>query len=394
MKTNYKHTVYACFLGYIVQAVINNFAPLLFLTFQTSYNISLTKITMLVTFNFILQLCIDLLSAGFIDKLGYRLSMIMAHVLAAIGLFSLTVFPEVFPDPFAGLLVSVMIYALGGGLLEVLVSPVVEACPTDNKESTMGLLHSFYCWGHVGVVLLSTIFFTAFGIQNWKALAVCWAALPLINAVIFKFVPIASLIEEGEKGFSFKELIHKKLFWTLLLLMMCAGACEHVVAQWASAFAEQGLGVSKTIGDLAGPMLFAVAMGSSRVFYSKYGDKYDLNKYMLASAGLCIISYLLISLSPFAVLGFLGCGLCGISVGVLWPGTFSLAAKTLRKGGTLMFALLALAGDLGCSAGPTLVGTVSSVFGNDLKIGIGSALIFPLLLIAGLILNAHTRVEL
>ena len=197
MKTNYKHTVYACFLGYIVQAVINNFAPLLFLTFQTSYNISLTKITMLVTFNFILQLCIDLLSAGFIDKLGYRLSMIMAHVLAAVGLFSLTVFPEVFPDPFAGLLVSVMIYALGGGLLEVLVSPVVEACPTDNKESTMGLLHSFYCWGHVGVVLLSTIFFTAFGIQNWKVLAVCWAALPLINAVIFKFVPIASLIEEG-----------------------------------------------------------------------------------------------------------------------------------------------------------------------------------------------------
>lgn len=393
MKTNYRHTVYACFVGYIVQAVINNFAPLLFLTFQTSYNISLTKITMLVTFNFILQLCIDLLSAGFIDKLGYRLSMIMAHVLAAAGLFSLTVFPEVFPDPFAGLLASVMIYALGGGLLEVLVSPVVEACPTDNKESTMGLLHSFYCWGHVGVVLLSTIFFAAFGVQNWKILAICWAVLPLMNAIIFKFVPIANLIEEGEESFSFKELIHKKLFWILLLLMMCAGACEHVVAQWASAFAEQGLCVSKTTGDLAGPMLFAAAMGSSRVFYSKYGDKYDLNKYMLTSAGLCIISYLLISLSPFPVLGFLGCGLCGISVGVLWPGTFSLAAKSLRKGGTLMFALLALAGDLGCSAGPTLVGTISSAFGNDLKIGIGTALIFPLLLIVGLILNTHAHQE-
>ena len=366
-----------------MQAIINNFIPLLFLTFQDSYGISLGKITLLVTFNFGAQLVVDILAISFVDKIGYRASMIIAHVFAAAGLVSLTVLPELFTDPFVGLLLSVMIYAVGGGLLEVLVSPVVEACPTDNKEKAMSLLHSFYCWGHVGVVLLSTLFFQLCGIRNWKILAVLWAIVPLLNAVAFTKVPMAQLLEEGDTGLSMKELASMKMFWVLMLMMLCAGASEQAVSQWASALAEKGFGISKTLGDLIGPMAFAILMGSSRAYYGKFGDKINLEKFMIGSSILCIISYLMISLIPIPALGFLGCALCGLSVGIMWPGTFSVASASMPRGGTAMFALLALAGDMGCSSGPTFVGFVSGAFGDNLKLGVLAAVIFPTLLILG-----------
>lgn len=381
MKNKYNKTIYACFIGYIVQAIVNNFAPLLFLTFQTTYGIPLTKITMLVTFNFILQLAVDLLAIGFVDKIGYRLSMLAAHVFTAAGLVSMTILPGMMSDPFAGLLLSVILYAVGGGLLEVLVSPVMESCPTDNKEKAMSLLHSFYCWGHVGVVLLSTVFFKIFGISNWKALALLWAAIPLMNAALFTKVPIAPLMEENVEGLTMKQLLTTKVFWLLSLMMVCAGACEQSVSQWASIFAEKGLKVSKTVGDLAGPMAFAVLMGTSRAFYGKYGEKINLQKFMLYSGVLCLLSYLGIALIPVPFIGLLGCALCGLSVGILWPATFSTATASVKGGGTAMFALLALAGDLGCSAGPTLVGVVSGRFGDNLRMGILAAVIFPVLLL-------------
>ena len=383
MKNGYNKTIISCFVGYIVQAIINNFIPLLFLTFQDSYGISLGKITLLVTFNFGAQLVVDILAISFVDKIGYRASMIIAHVFAAAGLVSLTVLPELFTDPFVGLLLSVMIYAVGGGLLEVLVSPVVEACPTDNKEKAMSLLHSFYCWGHVGVVLLSTLFFQLCGIRNWKILAVLWAIVPLLNAVAFTKVPMAQLLEEGDTGLSMKELASMKMFWVLMLMMLCAGASEQAVSQWASALAEKGFGISKTLGDLIGPMAFAILMGSSRAYYGKFGDKINLEKFMIGSSILCIISYLMISLIPIPALGFLGCALCGLSVGIMWPGTFSVASASMPRGGTAMFALLALAGDMGCSSGPTFVGFVSGAFGDNLKLGVLAAIIFPTLLILG-----------
>lgn len=357
MKTtekNYQLTIYACFIGYIVQAIVNNFAPLLFVTFSTTYQIPLSKITMLVTINFGLQLLVDLLSAGFIDKIGYKASVLLAHVLAAVGILALAVLPDALADPFVGILIAIMIYAIGGGLLEVLVSPIVESCPTDNKETAMSLLHSFYCWGHVGVVLLSTIFFKVFGIKNWKILAILWMLVPIANSFLLLKAPIAPLMEEGEKGMSMLELCKQKLFWVLLIMMVCAGASEQAVSQWASTFAEKVLGVDKTIGDLAGPMTFAILMGSARAFYGKYGEKLDLDKFMIGSSILCVISYLLISLSPSPVLSLVGCGICGLSVGIMWPGSFSKAAAGLKRGGTAMFALLALGGDLGCSGRPYL----------------------------------------
>lgn len=384
MKSSYQKTIYACFVGYIVQAIVNNFAPLLFLTFQNTYQIPLSSITMLVTINFGLQLIVDLVSVGFVDKIGYRASMLIAHIFAAVGIIALAVLPELLPNPFAGLLAAVVIYAIGGGLLEVLVSPVVEACPTDNKEKTMSLLHSFYCWGHVGVVLISTLFFRLFGIENWKLLACIWALVPLCNTFLFARVPIASLVKEGEQGYSIKQLAGQKLFWVFLLMMMCAGASEQAVSQWASTFAEQGLGVSKVVGDLAGPMAFAILMGTSRAFYGKFGDKIDLDRFMIGSSLLCAVSYVSISLIPNPVVGLIGCAVCGLSVGIMWPGTFSRASAALPKGGTALFAMMALAGDLGCSGGPTLVGMVSSGFGDNLRAGILAALVFPVLLMAGI----------
>lgn len=386
MNTQYNKTIAACFVGYIVQAIVNNFVPLLFLTFQRSYHIPLSQITLLVTFNFGIQLLVDLLSVSFVDRIGYRVSLILAHLLAAAGLILLTILPEVLPSPFIGILIAVMIYAIGGGLLEVLVSPVVEACPSDNKEKAMSMLHSFYCWGHVGVVLLSTLFFRFFGIDNWRILAVIWALIPICNTFAFVKVPIAALMEEGDAGMSLKDLLSMKIFWVLLIMMICAGASEQSISQWASTFAEKGLGVSKTIGDLAGPMTFAILMGSSRAFYGKYGDRIHLDKFMIGSSLLCILSYLGASLLPMPQLNLVACALCGLSVGIMWPGTFSKASAALPRGGTAMFALLALGGDVGCSGGPTLVGMVSGALGDNLKIGILAGILFPTLLLSGIIL--------
>lgn len=384
IRENYNHTLYACFTGYIIQAIVNNFAPLLFLTFQREYGISLEKIALLITFNFGIQLVIDFFAAGFVDRIGYRICIVMAQVFSCVGLASLAFLPDLMPDPFIGLLCCVAIYAVGGGLLEVLVSPIVEACPTQRKEAAMGLLHSFYCWGHAAVILLSTLFFAVFGIGNWRILACLWAIVPLLNTVYFTQVPIASLTEEGA-GMSIGELIRSRIFWFMVLLMICAGACEQGISQWASAFAEAGLNVSKTVGDLAGPCAFAVLMGVSRIVYAKFSESVSIYKYMLCCGILCLISYLLASLSPSPVISLLGCALCGLSVGVMWPGSFSLSSRNIPTGGTAMFAFLALAGDLGCSGGPAVVGFVSGLADGNMKTGILSGILFPILLIVTLL---------
>ena len=391
MQNQYQKTIYACFVAYIVQAIVNNFVPLLFLTFQSSYGIPLSRITALVTVNFGLQLLVDLVSVGFVDRIGYRMSMMLAHALCAAGLVLLAVLPGWMSSPFSGILLAVGVYAVGGGLLEVLVSPVMEACPSDHKEQAMSLLHSFYCWGHVGVVLISTVFFALVGVRHWRVLTLIWALIPLGNLAVFTKVPIAPLMEDGQRGMTIGELARQKMFWVFLLMMLCAGASEQGVSQWASAFAEKGLGVSKSVGDLAGPMAFAALMGTSRAIYGKYGEKLDLNHFMAGSALLCVSAYLCIALVSSPVVGLLGCAVCGLSVGIMWPGTFSKASAGLPRGGTAMFALIALAGDLGCSSGPTLVGVISSTLGDDLKRGILAGIVFPVLLLVGLWLSGWVR---
>lgn len=383
IKTNYSHTIYASYLGYITQAIINNFAPLLFLTFRSAYGIPLEQITLLVTLNFGVQLVTDFLAARFVDKIGYRTCVVAAHAFSALGLVLMGLLPELLTVPFAGLCVAVVFYAMGGGLIEVLVSPIVEACPTDHKEAVMSLLHSFYCWGHVGVVVLSTLYFSAFGVENWRYLAFFWTLIPVFNGFYFSQVPISVLVEKGE-GLSLGQLAKSKLFWLLLVLMICSGAAEQSMSQWASTFAEAGLHVSKTMGDLAGPCFFAVLMGTARAVYGNFGARWRLEPIMVGSGVLCVVSYLLACLSPNPLLGLLGCGLCGLSVGILWPGTFSIAAKSCPAGGTALFALLALGGDVGCGGGPTLVGFMTGLFDGDLKKGLLFGILFPVVLILGI----------
>ena len=386
----YKSTIRACFAGYVVQAVVNNFVPLLFLTFQSQYGIPLSQVTLLITINFALQLAVDGVSVFFIDRIGYRAAAVIAHICAALGLVGLAFLPDLLPSPFVGLLLSVLLYALGGGLLEVIVSPIVESCPSDHKAQTMSILHSFYCWGSAGVIVISTLFLKIFGASSWKILAAIWALLPLANCFMFTKVPLAPLVAEGGTGMHIGQLFRSRVFWVIMLMMLCAGASEQAVSQWASTFAEKGLGVSKAVGDLAGPTVFALLMATSRLLYGKFGAKIDLNKAMMASALLCVVSYLLIGLTNSPVLGLVGVGLCGLAVGIFWPGTFSTAAASLRGGGTAMFALMALAGDLGCSGGPTLAGAIAGAFGDNLRLGILCAVAFPALMILGILLIRRT----
>ena len=381
MKFSFKTTMISCFIAYIVQAIVNNFSPLLFITFNETYHIPLSQITLLVTINFAVQLTVDVIATKYADQIGYRKLIVAAHLFAALGLIFLGTLPEVI-EPFVGILIAGCTCAIGGGLIEVLISPIMESCPTENKEAAMSLLHSFYCWGHVGVILFSTLFFYFVGIASWKWMAFFWALIPLLNAVVFVKTPIASLISEGEVGMTVKELFASKTFWLFMLMMICAGASEQSVGQWASAFAEQGLGINKTAGDLAGPMTFAICMGIARAIYGNYGDRIELDRFMKGSTFLCIIAYLMISLSPFPVLSLIGCAVCGFSVGIMWPGTFSKGAVALKNGGTAMFALLALGGDLGCAVGPMVVGMVSSWVDGNMKIGILASIIFPIMLAA------------
>lgn len=378
---SFKTTLSACYAGYVCQAIVNNFAPLLFLTFQSQFGIPLVQVTLLITVNFGMQLFIDLVSAKLIDKIGYRTAGVAAHIFIAVGLVLLSTLPSVLNNAFAGLMIAVIVYSIGGGMTEVMLSPLVESCPTSNKSATMSLLHSFYCWGSVAVIGVSTLFFSILGTGFWDKLALIWAVIPALNAVYFLFVPINPISEETRSS-RFGELFKSGMFWVLAVMMFCAGAGELAVAQWASAFAESGLGVTKTLGDLIGPCLFAVMMGAVRLLYARGAHKVRLTSVMLFSAALCAVSYLIITLSPLPELSLAGCAVCGISVAMMWPGTFSIAAKNLPKGGTAMFALLALAGDLGCTAGPTLVGAVSDALGDDLQKGILAAVIFPLIMLA------------
>ena len=383
MVKNYNKTLIACYLGFITQAITANFAPLLFLTFHTSYGISLGKIAFISTAFFFTQLLVDFFCAKFVDRIGYRKSVVASEVLSALGLRGLAFLPQVLPDPYVGIMVSVIIYAIGSGLIEVLVSPIVEACPFENKDSVMSLLHSFYCWGSVGVILLSTVFFSIFGIEHWRILACIWALVPLYNIYNFATCPIERLTDDGD-GLSIGQLFKIPMFWVSIVLMICAGACELSMSQCASAYVESALGLSKTIGDIVGPCLFAVAMGISRVFYGKYGDKIDLMKFMLGSGILCFICYLLVSTAGNPVFGLIGCILCGFSVGIMWPGTISISSLRIPLGGTAMFALLAMAGDLGGSIGPSIVGVVTQAAGDNLQSGMLVGCVFPIILIVSI----------
>ena len=381
IQNKYRRTKTACWLGFVTQAISANFTPLLFLTFYRAYGISYADLALIPLAFFLTQLAVDFLSAKFVDKIGYRRSIIIAQAASSAGLLMLSFLPDLFPRPFPGILFCVMIYAVGSGLIEVLCSPIIEACPFDNKAGTMSFLHSFYSWGAVGTILGSTLFFALFGTERWRILACLWAVIPPCNIFSFATCPIEPIVNKGD-GMTIGQLMKTKVFWLFIVLMISAGASEASMAQWASALAESSLGVSKAAGDLLGPCGFAVFMGLSRVWYGKYGEKTDLTGFMIASGILCLLSYLLAAFSLWPVIGLFGCMLCGFSVGIVWPGSLSISSAGLPMGGTALFALLALGGDLGAAVGPALVGSVSHVRGESIQAGIMAGIWFPILLTA------------
>ncbi len=387
---NYKKTLLACYLGFVTQAISANFTPLLFLTFRGSFGITLDKIALIPLAFYLTQLLVDLAATKFADKIGYRTCVVASQVLSAVGLALMAVLPELLPSPFLGILIAVVLYAIGSGLIEVLVSPIVEACPFENKDGIMSILHSFYCWGAMGVILGSTLFFSLFGIENWKILTFLWALVPLYNTVNFISCPIECLVEDG-KSMGARRLFKTPVFWLMIIIMVCSGASEATMAQWASAFTESAIGVSKAVGDLAGPCLFALFMGISRTIYGKFSERLDLTKIMLFCGALCAGCYLLASLSKLPFLGLSGCALCGLAVGIMWPGTISISSKRMPTGGTAMFAFLALAGDLGAMTSPAMVGSISEAAGGNLKSGLLVAALFPAILVIGLIILRSSK---
>lgn len=383
MDRRYKRTLWACYIGYITQAIVVNLAPLLFVIFQQTFAITLGQIGFLVTYNFCVQILVDLLGARYVDRLGYKRCVILAHAFCALGLVSLGLLPGLLPNPYLGLLLATSLYATGGGMLELVISPTVEALPTEGKAAAMSLLHSFYCWGQALVVILTTLLLRWAENESWRYIPMLWALIPLANICLFAVSPVRELSENGPT-MPMGTLLKKRIFWLLALLMLCSGASELAMGQWSSFFAERGLGVDKTLGDLLGPCLFAVLMGISRWFYGTRGERIPLKKFIVLSSCLCVDSYLMAAKAPWPVLSLLGCGLCGLSVGILWPGVFSLAAEACPQGGTAMFALLAMAGDMGCAAGPSVVGLVSDWFGGELRAGLLAATVFPVVLVAGI----------
>ena len=392
---NYKKTLAACYLGFVTQAISANFAPLLFLTFKSTYGITLEKIALIPLVFYLTQLLVDLAATKFADKIGYRACVVASQVLSSAGLILMAILPEALPVPFIGILISVVLYAIGSGLIEVLVSPIVEACPFENKDGMMSLLHSFYCWGAMGVILGSTLFFAVFGIENWKILTFIWALVPLYNTFNFINCPIERLVEDGN-SMSIGKLLKTPIFWLMIVLMVCSGASEATMAQWASAFTESAIGVSKAIGDLAGPCLFAMFMGISRMLYGKFSEKLDLTKVMLICGAMCAGCYLLASLSTAPILGLAGCALCGLAVGIMWPGSISISSQKCPRGGTAMFAFLALAGDTGAMVSPAMVGSLSEMAGGNLKTGLLAATVFPCILVVGLLIlrkSANSKIS-
>ncbi|MBO5312867.1 MAG: MFS transporter [Clostridia bacterium] len=379
MKNSYRATIVASCLGYITQAIMLNFPPLLYLFFQDELGLSLSQVSALITANIVIELIVDIIVSKFASKIGYRPLVILATVLATAGLVSMILFINIIPNKFLALILSMMLCGAGGGIMEVLISPIVEACPTKNKSGMMSVLHSFYCWGQAGVVLISTIFFEIFGLQNWTYMALIWTLIPIVCLLMFTVVPIYTLVEEGVET-PFNKLARSRIFWVLVLMMICSGASELAMSQWASAFAEKAINNSelKWLTDLLGPCLFAICMGCARVFYGKMSEKINLEKGIFVSSVICTFSYLVAIISPLPIISLFGCALCGIGAGIMWPGSFSIASSKMPNGGVLMFGLLALAGDFGCLAGPSIAGQVSALFDDNLKVGFAVSMVFPI----------------
>ncbi len=378
MEKSYKSTKSACYIGYIVQAIVNNFLPILFIVFQKKYGLGYEKLGRIILVNFLIQILSDTITPIIVRAIGYRGCAILCHGLCATGLVMLSVLPTVIGDTYVAILLSVIIYAFGSGIIEVIISPMIELIPTKNKAANMAFLHSFYCWGQAFTVVCTTLLVSVFGFLNWNFIPLIWATVPFINMFFFIKVPVIEPKKETEKIKNNKFFISRE-FICFVVFMLCAGTSEVTMAQWASMFVQQGLGINKVTGDILGPCLFAIAMGIGRVFFGVLSGKFSYRKALVLNNILCFLCYIVVAFCKSPIPCLIACALCGFSVSLSWPGTYSLASARFPNGGTVMFSAFALFGDLGCSLGPWLLGLIADMY--DLQTGFFVCSVFPLVMV-------------
>lgn len=389
-KRTFTGTKVACYIGYVVQGIINNIAPLLFVIFSEKFGITLAKLSVLITINFGTQLCVDTLLIKFVDKIGYKRLSVFSQAVTFFGLSCLAILPNVLPNAYIGIIIAIIISAIGSGITEVIISPIIESIPGEKKTAEMSLLHSFYCWGQVVVVALTTFMIKFFGDDLWYIAPAIWAIIPLINTFNFINVPIVPNLTKEEKT-PFSKILLSKHFILCIVMMICSGASEIAMSQWSSYFAEAGLKVTKMEGDLLGPCLFAIFMGTGRMIFGFVGEKINLKTALCCSAGFCGACYVMTSVFENPFLSLISCALTGLSVSIMWPATLSLAARLFPKSGGSMYSILALAGDTGCTLGPWFISFMSLQMsvengGEALKSGLGFGAVFPIIMIVAILL--------
>lgn len=378
LEKKYLPTKLAGYVGFIVQAIVNNFLPILFIVFQDVYGLGYEKLGRLIVINFATQMFIDFITPKIIHKLGYRRAAFLCQFTACVGLCLMAVLPRFMSNTYLAIIISIVFYATGSGLMEVILSPMIEMLPTGNKSGNMAVLHSFYCWGQTVVVPLTTLMVFIFGRENWTYIPLVWAVVPFVNMFTFLRVPIVEPDSE-EKQSTFLELARTPKFVVYMVMMLCAGASEIAMSQWSSLFVEQALGVSKAIGDIVGPCLFALFMALGRVIYASLSKKVSFTRLLIWLNLLCFICYVMVALCHIAVLSLVFCALCGLSVSISWPGIYSAGARTFKTGGAVMFSAFAMCGDTGCALGPGLVGLVAEY--TNLNVGFLVAAVFPLIMV-------------
>lgn len=383
MRSKFLGTKLACYVGYVVQAVINNFLPILFIALQDVYGLGYERLARLIIFNFASQIAVDFSAPKIVALFGYRKSAALSQAMAALGLVSMGILPRIMSNTYLAIIISIIIYAIGSGMMEVIISPIIEMLPTKNKSGNMAFLHSFYCWGQAFTIIVTTLLVTVFGYKGWANIPLIWAVIPFLNTFSFFKVPVIEPKGE-EKGDSFKSLASSKRFIIYMVMMFCGGACEIAMAEWASLFAQQALGISKVIGDLAGPCAFALFMGTGRVLYGWISKKVDFRKTVIVMSLLCFICYLTVAFCKIPAFSLIACAACGFSVSLFWPGVLSEGAKDFKRGGSVMYGVFALCGDTGCSAGPWIIGIIADRLG--LNFGFSVAAIFPVIMIIATVL--------
>ena len=391
MTQNYKITKYTCYLFYVLQGTLLNLTPLLFVPLMEQYGLSYMKLGALASVNFATQLIVDIVLSKLTDKHRYRISLRLSASAAFIGYMIFAWAPGRLGDPYTWLLIGTVVYSIGAGLMEITISPLIHALPDKAKGKSMAILHSFYAWGVVLTVIVSTSVLAIIGRDKWNFIVTGWLIVPVIGFILSCIMPVPKP-ESGENertAGSFRILI--KPAFILFLAMIFFGSCaEAVMTQWSSAFLERAVGLDKLIGDIAGMSMFALMLGLCRMASAALDKKISLSTYMMLGTIGAVICYIIVSVSNVAAVSLIFCALTGFMVGMLWPGTLVLAADAFPKAGAWLFAYLAVAGDLGGVFGPWITGAIADRSG--LNAGLGAAAIFPVIgLICMIIYKRRTR---